>query len=85
MQCQNLFSNLDISFVFKEEQKLWFTHNVSVLHYLVFCRQAVVFVKRTLRDQLFHLELLRRPLAVEQYLAFLRAHFNLHDYEHMLQ
>ncbi|KAH3853184.1 spermatogenesis-defective protein 39 homolog [Dreissena polymorpha] len=46
---------------------------------------VVVFLKRTLKDQLFNLELMRRPVAVEQYLAYLRAHYNTHEYEHMLQ
>ncbi|XP_052768917.1 spermatogenesis-defective protein 39 homolog [Mya arenaria] len=46
---------------------------------------VVVFLKRTLKEQLFNLELMRRPVAVEQYLAYLKAHFNLHQYEHMLQ
>ncbi|XP_053406050.1 spermatogenesis-defective protein 39 homolog isoform X2 [Mercenaria mercenaria] len=46
---------------------------------------AIVFMKRTLKDALFNLELLRRPEAVDQYLAYLKAHYNMNEYAHMLE
>lgn len=46
---------------------------------------AVVFMKQTLRKQLFHLELLRRPAAIDQYLAYLKAQFNVDEYSEMLE
>ncbi|XP_060590759.1 spermatogenesis-defective protein 39 homolog isoform X2 [Ruditapes philippinarum] len=46
---------------------------------------SVVFMKRTLKDGIFNLELLRRPEAVDQYLAYLKAHYNLNEYSHMLE
>ncbi|KAL4237699.1 spermatogenesis-defective protein 39 [Mactra antiquata] len=46
---------------------------------------AVIFMKRTLTDALFNLELLRRPVAVDQYLAYLKAHYNLNAYANMLE
>lgn len=45
---------------------------------------AVLFAKRTLSEQLFNMELMRRPPAIDQYLAYLKSHYNLKELEYML-
>ena len=46
---------------------------------------VVIFLKRTLSEQIFYYELTRRQDAVDQYLAYLKAHFNTRELEYMLE
>lgn len=46
---------------------------------------AVLFLKQTLREGLFNVELIRRPVAIDQYLAYLKAQFSMKEYESMLE
>lgn len=57
--------------------------NTCVL--FLYVGQIVLFLKRTLKEQLFNLELMRRRPAVDQYMSYLKAHYNTREYEHMLQ
>lgn len=45
---------------------------------------AVIWLKRTIKDQIFNLELRKRPEAVDQYLVYLRAHYNMKELEDVL-
>lgn len=45
---------------------------------------AVIHLKRTIKDQIFNLELRKRPEAVDQYLVYLRSHYNLKELEDVL-
>ena len=46
---------------------------------------VVIFLKRTLNEQIFYFELIKRQDAVDQYLSYLKAHFNVREFEFMLE
>ncbi|KAL5008167.1 hypothetical protein ScPMuIL_013748 [Solemya velum] len=62
-----------------KEEKLALLDRTIAMHDGNAIIAAVLFLKRTIKPSMFNLELTRRPLAVNQYCSYLKAHYNIKE------